>query len=153
MTLKKQLIRLGSDRPDLRKHLRPILASLRTGSGVYDYEDLDNAPPNWKGYDVSITYETWDEESLEIGETDDKGWYLEDDNYETLQDVVDSVRNYNWVNWSSSNPGPRDWISSEAEVDMRSGERTTYNLFIERDDGKPLSSEEISFISKKLRVR
>lgn len=154
--LKDQLIRIGSTRPELQNHLKPILAHLDgkvAFDGVIEDEDWDNAPANWQGYDVSMTYETVTPESAEFGEAEDRGWELEDDNYETLSDVVRSFRNKNWLGWSSSNPGPRDWIYSEGETDFRSGETTTYNLFIRRADGKPLSRREIGYLTREWRLR
>lgn len=122
--------------------------------GVIEDEDWDHAPANWRGYLVSMTYETWDEESIDIGETDDKGWYSRDDEMETLSEVASYLYDYIWLGWSSSNPNStRDWLISEGEVDYRTGETTNYNAFIRRADGKPLSRREMDYLKRKLRLR
>ena len=159
--LKEQLIKMGYTNPELRKDLKPILDHLQgktaTGKvafdGLIEDEDWDRAPANWEGYDVSMTYETTTPESAAMGEAEDRGWVFQDENYETLQDVVQHHRNKAWLGWSSSNPGPRDWIYSESEPDYRSGADTTYNLFIRRADGKPLSRRELGYLNKEWRLR
>ena len=107
----------------------------------------------WQGYTYKMTYETWNEEALEIGETDDKGWVEEGSQpYDSLQGVCRATREHSWLEWSDSNPGPRSWLIAEDEEDMRSGDRTTHNLWIERGDGKPLSDEEIDYINAQFHI-
>lgn len=126
---------------------------------VYNDDDLEPLSPeekaNWKGYTYKMTYETWDEESLEIGETDDKGWVEEGSrSYESLYDVLMAVASdANWLEWSSSNPDARCWINSEGDTDFRTGDVTYNCLWIERADGIPLSEDEIIFISQVLGLR
>jgi len=124
-----------------------------------DYEDLtEEQKANWSGYTYRMTYETWDEESLEIGETDDKGWEVEDGGKcEYLEDILRTVSgDANWLEWSSSHPkGQRCnlWINSEGYTDCHTGKITNHSLFIERLDKEPLSDKEIECISEKLRIR
>lgn len=102
-----------------------------------------------------VIHETWNEEALEAGETDDKGWVEEGSAEEGLDDLLNNsdIKDHNWVEWSASNPyGKRSWLIAEEEEDMRTGERTVYNLWIERADGKPKSQEEIDAISEKLGI-
>ncbi len=108
-----------------------------------------------ESYKYKMTYETWDEEALEAGETDDKGWVEEGSAEEGLDDLLNNsdIKDHNWVEWSDSNPdGKRSWLIAEEEEDTRTGERTVYNLWIERADGKPKSQEEIDAISEKLGI-
>lgn len=107
-----------------------------------------------EGYTYKMTYETWNEEALEAGETDDKGWEEEgSDVYGSLEDVIRATDDHSWIEWSSSPPDGRSWIISEDDEDHRTGDRTIYNLWIERTDKKPLSADEIDTISKAFGIR
>jgi len=108
-----------------------------------------------ESYTYKMTYETWDEEALEAGETDDKGWVEQGSAEEGLDDLLNNsdIKGHNWVEWSDSNPdGKRSWLIAEDEEDMRTGERTTHHLWIDRADGKPKSQEEIDTINEKLGI-
>lgn len=107
-----------------------------------------------EGYTYKMTYERWDEEAVEAGETDDKGWEEEGSEvYDTLEDVISATDDHSWLEWSSSKPDGRSWIISEEDQDYGTGERTIYNLWIERTDKKPLSADEIDTISKAFGIR
>jgi hypothetical protein len=109
----------------------------------------------WKGYVYKMTYENWDEESLEIGETDDKGWENEgSEPYDTLDDILRCVgSDANWLEWSSSSPDQRSWITSEGDQNSHTGDTKYKSLWINRADGFPKSEEEIIYISQKLGLR
>lgn len=74
-------------------------------------------------FSVSVTYETWDEESREAGDTDDKGYEYEDARM-SLSDVVRELDNY----------GPFDEVQvmgtllrayvADADQNLRTGEDT-----------------------------
>jgi len=116
-------------------------------------EDDRDLKRQWKGYKMSQTYEVWDEEALEIGETNDKGWEYEDVHFDYLDELLDDAdTDWSWLEWSSSSPGPRDWIVGQDDEDYSSGDRTRRDLFIERADGVPLSRDEIKHITKRLRL-
>lgn len=91
----------------------------------------------------SITYETWDEEALEAGETNDRGFEVEDqpltpDEYdiEEAQDkgldpiaylALKEISRGGFVEPSSSHPRPGEniWFSTvDDDIDIHSGERT-----------------------------
>ena len=121
-----------------------------------DYEDLtEEQKASWAGYTYRMTYETWDEESLEIGETDDKGWEVEDGGKcEYLEDILRTVSaDANWLEWSCSPANGHSWIISEGYTDCHTGEITNHSLFIERLDKEPLSDKEIEHISAALNIR
>jgi hypothetical protein len=126
---------------------------------VLTEERYEALPPHrrvlWKGYTYRIAYETWDEESLEIGETDDKGWEVEDGgSYEHLEGLLKTIRaDANWLEWSASKPYAGCWIISEGETNFSTGEVTNYSLFIERLDKEPLSFIEMQLIGKVLGIR
>jgi len=116
-----------------------------------DYEALpESQRQNWPGYTYKMTYETWDQEAIEAGETDDKGWEEEgSEPYESLDAVLRATRDHSWVEWSDSNPdGKRSWLVSEDDEDHRTGDRTQYSLWIERADGLPKNQEEIDHINE-----
>jgi len=125
-----------------------------------DLEQLELRDPKlarqWKGYYFKMTYETWDEEAIEAGDTDDRGWLIrKSEKFDTLEELLDDsdVSYKSWIEWSSSHPNPaHDWLISEDEQDYSSGERTQYSLWIERGDRAKLSREEMEFINKQLRV-
>jgi len=109
-------------------------------------EDLQDSPP----WTYSVTYSRWDEEALEAGDTDDKGFEIEDAEVEDLEELLSDVEGIaNWVEWSSSPPDGHSWIISEGDQDP-SGEITNYALHIKRPDGQPLSKNEIATITKHL---
>jgi hypothetical protein len=105
-------------------------------------------------YIVSKTYEVVTPESEEEGDADDRGFEYENEKYDTLRDLVsDSANRENWVEWSSTHlSGDHEWLTSEGEKDIQTGEYTSYGLHIKRSDGKPLSKREVDTISKAFRV-
>ncbi len=132
------------------------MGGMRRNSGhlvVLTEDDFEALVPtqseSWQGYTYKMTYETWDQDALEAGDTDDKGWVEEGSGrYDSLQDVMRAARDHNWLEWSSSPPDGRSWIVGEDEEDYRSGDRTRHDLWIERGDKQPLSDEEMAFITK-----
>jgi hypothetical protein len=106
-------------------------------------------------YTYRMTYEIVTPESAEDGDAAERGWEVEEPAGPfSLEDLVREVNDHTWVEWSNSNPtGQRgEWLISEAEQNYSTGEDTSYHLFIERVDGKPLSTAEIKDISKALGV-
>jgi hypothetical protein len=106
------------------------------------------------GYIMDMTYETWDEEALEHGDTDDRGYEYKNERYDDLEELLNDspVRYESWVDWSSSRPGKNSWIISDKDENYRTGEITYRNLFIKRADGKPLDKDELRLIKKELGV-
>lgn len=77
---------------------------------------------------IDITYETWDEESIEAGETDDKGFLAEDTPY-SFRELVDLLA----CSEASVNPIPRQpstyiWYTEYGESDMFTGEVTNHSF-------------------------
>lgn len=103
------------------------------------YKDKLNEADEGK-HVITSTYETWDEESLEAGETDDKGWLDEegesmeiepeyDDEDETVITKTVSYLKKKGAIHPSSSHGAR-WYSTEGDTNYRSGEQTieSYHL-------------------------
>jgi len=92
------------------------------------------------GKRISITYETWDDESLGAGETDDKGWENEegiefsDDGDETAVDqAVDFLKKESATEFSASSFTHGGWYSTssnDSDRDLQTGELTTYSYHL-----------------------
>lgn len=107
------------------------------------------------GFIYRVTYDAWDEEALEAGDTDDKGWKVEQtEPYDTLDELLrNASREASWVSWGDSHPSASSSITSEGEYENRTGLQTYYTLFIERTDGKPLTTEQLKKIDKTLGLK
>ena len=106
-------------------------------------------------YTMSQTYQIWFPEDVEFGEGSERGWAIEDEEFDDLEELLDSVEgDASWLGWSNSAPdGNRAWITSEASTkDYGTGEQEVRSLFIRRDDGKPLTKREVREISDRLRL-
>lgn len=89
---------------------------------------------------IRISYETWDEDALDAGETDDKGWENEegvdftDDGDETAVDqAVDFLKKEGATEFSSSAYDPRGYYSTESgsdAMDPQTGETTVYSYHL-----------------------
>lgn len=69
-----------------------------------------------------------------------------EENYESMGAVIRAVEDNSWLEWSSSHPRDGDWLMTEGQQNYRDGTYTTYSLFVKRNDGKPLSKNEIEQI-------
>lgn len=125
-----------------------------------DYDDLsDEDKKAWKGYSFQMTYQVVSEESAEQGDFEDSGWEYKKGqapDYDYLDELLNDsdISQKSWLEWSSSPPNPKhDWLMSEDEEDYSSGDRTSYNLWIYRNDGQALSKDEMKYINKELGVR
>ena len=88
-------------------------------------------------FNVSKTYEIWDKESIELGETDDRGFEYED-NKLTLKELINEIKNngFNEVScwpWRNlPNHGYKPWLSTvDPYKDMVTGDVTNYSLHID----------------------
>lgn len=152
-----------------KQTLQQIIAKLKEAADqlrldrliVYDDDQFEQLTPEqqdaWQGYAYKMTYGIVTPESAEEGDYDDQGWEVEgSEPFESLESVLSTsdIQYKNWLEWSSSDPDPsRDWLTSEEEQDMYDGSSKTYDLWIYRVDGLPLSEEEFNYINKNLGVR
>lgn len=85
-------------------------------------------------FKVSKTYETWNEEAYEAGETDDKGWIYEDEEF-TLSELIREITDNGIIGTSNypvnmANIG-FTWLSTiDGHEDYIKGETTHYSLFL-----------------------
>ena len=74
------------------------------------------------GIKISTTYETFDEDALDAGETDDRDYEIESEEY-AFRDLVRLFRNGGYTEDSGA------WYSTgDAETDFRTGEVTNRSL-------------------------
>ena len=159
---RQAMTRLAATLPKGSSERRTLLAMLKAASmfpdGVLDDEALDELTPEqrraWKGYKVSMSYEVWHQADYAHGDTDDKGWEIQDEHEDTLEDVTHTLSGQSWLHWSSSGTvGRYDWLISQPEEDFRTGSNTYYNAFVTRKDGQRLSKAELDYLNKKLYLR
>ena len=81
------------------------------------------------------------------------------DSFEELMEFIDrEVRPLaSWVEWSSSYPsvnGSRraDWITSEMDMDYRTGDNVQYTFHMNPDRGVELTKDQLRLISSTLRI-
>ena len=104
-------------------------------------------------YKVSVAYEEWTPEDVDLGEPSDRGFLFQDSSEESLEDVASQLQSLaTWLDWSSSRPADGDWISSSEEVDPYTGTSVVYSAFVSRASGEALSQGEIEGLSKALGV-
>ncbi|WP_323016419.1 hypothetical protein [Castellaniella sp.] len=78
---------------------------------------------------ISKTYEILDEESLEAGETNDRGFEFEDKEFD-FKELVRELENYPNP---SCYPGVPHWVSSNDDPDLATGDTVIYSLHPGRD--------------------
>lgn len=71
----------------------------------------------------SITYEVWDEQAIEIGETDERG-FDEHMTVTSFRDFIETFKSGYFVHPSSSDPMQANWWSQDGDSnrDYRTGE-------------------------------
>lgn len=126
---------------------------------VMTENDLDDLPVSirnkWPGYNMRMAYGIVTPESAEDGDYAEVGWEIEEtENFKTLEDLLEQVgHDASWLGWSSSHLNGTEWIISDKIEDrdyFEKGEEKTYDLFIKRADGWPLSKSECQYIQKEL---
>lgn len=99
-----------------------------------------------KEFKYSITFSSWDEESLEAGETNDIGFEVQEDS-DTIGEIL-SLANERYGIYYPLSFGI--WESTEPEEDkdfFEKGIRKYYTLHITNEDGTEISQEENDFIT------
>jgi hypothetical protein len=85
--------------------------------------------------DVCRTYETWDYEAAEAGETNDRGYVWQ--NYpHTFRELVELMtEHYHPSCWPmTDHDAGRIWFTSDDDENFRTGERTRYSIHLSRPD-------------------
>ena len=105
-------------------------------------------------YIIRVYFDTWDEESLEIGETNNKGMkeeiiYTNKDLefFDTIEEFLDKVcgiiSSYGTFEGCNS-----IYYTCDSDINFRTGERTNYSVFLEGFD----YFTEVTYIEKKLKI-
>ena len=105
-------------------------------------------------YIIRVYFETWNEESLEIGETNNKGMKEEiiytnkdfeffDTIEEFLDIVCEKISSYGTFEGCNS-----IYYTCDSVTNFRTGERTNYSVFLEGFD----YFTEVTYIEKKLKI-
>lgn len=102
-----------------------------------------------KRYKMSKTYETWDEESTSIGDTDEKGFEYKDVDFDGLWDMANEIREEGSVEPSHSGTADAHtwYTTSDADEDYKTGEKTYYSFH-----PKGLSTEEAQELQKLIKM-
>ena len=114
-----------------------LMESIRTAFNTIYESEMQQQEPK-----IRISYETWDEDSVDAGETDDKGWENEEgvsmqpDQYDLEEGLtpVDLAVNFLTDNGpmeaSSSHFNSGVWYTNYGEQDMQNGSRTNRSFHL-----------------------
>lgn len=113
------------------KHIQK--AAVKNESETFDIEMLLETAG--KGKRIAVSYETWSEEDVDDGDTDNRGWEDEEgvdftDEDEPVKEAISFLKEKGATNASSSHFGKGVWYSSEDDVDMKTGDRTIYSYHL-----------------------
>jgi hypothetical protein len=101
--------------------------------------------PN-KNFKYSISVESWDEDSLEVGETDDRGYVVED----AVEEIGDILLQANTTYGIYMPFAFGRWESTQPDEDAdfyEKGISKFYTLYITNEDGSEITDEENDFIT------
>lgn len=82
---------------------------------------------------ISKTYEIWNEDDLDLGDTDKKGFIFCDEDY-SFKDLLDELKDNYYYHLSSSVLDSSTWIITDNNIDYQSGENTIYSLHFNGTD-------------------
>ena len=108
-----------------------------------------------KEFIIRVYFQTWDYESLEIGETDNKGMKEEIiytskdfDFFDTMEEFLDEVCK-KISSYGTYEGSQGIYCSIDDDINFRTGERTSYSISLTGFD--PFS--DIAYIEKKLDIK
>ena len=90
---------------------------------------------------VSKTYEIWDEEAIDAGDTDQLGFEVEKETWDR-SDVVRELEQGGYIHPSSSDINSLRWVNTEGDTNYTSGEHTIYGLHILNPDGSEIDGDQ-----------
>lgn len=93
-------------------------------------------------YSLNVTYEVWDKEDMEAGDTDKRGFLERDKGFDSLYEMIDYMLDAGASEASSSSPNKRTWYFNEGTLDRRKGEFTKNSFHIDSD----LSKDELKTV-------
>jgi hypothetical protein len=90
---------------------------------------------------ISRTYETWTDDDLEAGDTDNRGFEFTDEPV-TFRELVDMIGREGFFRPSCrpATGSTFEWLETEPETDYRTGEQTTFALHFSNNN-KPAAAK------------
>ena len=156
---------------DPRQEKLPFAAAASSYRGTPRYAAPPEAPA---GYTLEMYYDIVTTESAEEGDVAERGYVVDNQRYPiedptqgipeedkeyhevkygTLEEVVDDLSHYSWIEWSSSPSSPGDWLVSESTVeDYTTDENISYSAFVNHLDGSNLTPEEMQYVHDRLNL-
>lgn len=120
-----------------RKEITEKVKEMKAAGKAKAEKDEKKATASAEGKRIRTSYEVWDEDALEAGDTDDRGW--EDEEGEVFEDDVDGetavesaiswLRDKGATEASCSRFEPRCWYIS-TDTDFRTGDVTNYHYHL-----------------------
>ena len=114
-----------------------LMESIQTAFNTIYESEMQQQEPK-----IRISYETWDEDSVDVGETDDKGWENEEgvsmqpDQYDLEEGLtpvdlaVKFLTDNGPMEASSSHFNSGVWYTNYGEQDMQDGSRTNRSFHL-----------------------
>jgi len=96
-------------------------------------------------FTVNKTYEIWDQKSIEIGDTDDKGFEYEDHDMD-LRYLISELRNC--TDLSDTVITEHTWATSHGSIDMYDGSHTNESIHIKSINGHKPTAHQLKRLFK-----
>jgi hypothetical protein len=96
---------------------------------------------------VSKTYEIWDDESIDAGDTDQRGFEVKNEIWDR-SDVIRELEQHNYIYPSSSDINSLRWVSTDGDTNHSSGEVTSYSLHLKDIRGHELDGDQWASLLK-----
>ena len=102
---------------------------------------------------ITVHYEIWDDEAVDIGQSDDRGTEKEDEPY-TWKEAIQAIRNGGpWEPSSIPLCNGRDWIHTcDSDFDFRTGERKERSMHFRKPSGALLSLHQLRRLLRAAKV-
>ena len=82
---------------------------------------------------LSKTYETWNQDDIEFGDTEKKGFIFENETF-TFKELLDELKDECYTELSSSKIDSNTWIKSISDSDYISNDIEIYSLHFKGTD-------------------
>jgi len=146
----------------VKQEIDAVIKTIEAAVGdEIEKEELTEAAKS-TGKRISTSYETWDDESEQAGETDDKGWkdeegeeFSDDEDESAVKQAVKFLRKNGAVDFSASQYEPRGWYSTSTDSDsrdIRTGELTIYSFHLNDGWTDKEKKEIYDAITKKKKI-
>ena len=97
--------------------------------------------------DFSVTYATITPESAEQGDFEETGFYAENIDFDTFEELVDYIERNGYRYWSDSRG--TGWLSTGFSIeDYATGEEVEYSIHANNDRSQRYLEKAFSFITK-----